>query len=54
MCGTDGEVLSEPRIEMRHNHFIVKKFTLLNTHTSKSLNTNKRDEVLQPQDGVEE
>ena len=43
--------------QMRHNHFTVKQVHFIHAHThtqDKTLNTNKRDEVLQPQDGVEE
>ena len=37
--------------QMRHNHFIVKQVNFINHNpTSKTLNTIKRDEVLQPQE----
>ena len=39
--------------QMRHNHFTVKQGNFIHTHRI-TLNTDKRDEVLQPQDGVEE
>ena len=41
--------------QMKPNQFTAKQVLFIyHRHTSKTLNTNKRGEVLQPQDGGEE